>query len=58
MALLDERTHEAEEEGQQQRADMAAVDIGIRHDDDLAVPELFEIKLVADACAERGDDAA
>ena len=28
---------------------MAAVDIGIRHDDDLVVPELLKIKLVSDA---------
>ena len=35
---------------------MAAVDIGLRHDDDLVVPELFEIKLVSDACAEGCDD--
>ncbi len=35
---------------------MAAVDIGIGHDDDLVVTEFFEIKLVSDACAESCND--
>ena len=34
---------------------MCAVDIGIRHDDDLVVAEFFEVELVPDARAE-GDD--
>ena len=41
VSLLDERTHEAEEERQKQRADMRAVDIGIGHDDDFVVAELL-----------------
>ena len=35
---------------------MAAVDIGIGHDDDLVIPELVEVEFVADAGAERRDD--
>ena len=35
--VVDQRLHVAEEEGQQQRADVAAVHVGVGHDDDLAV---------------------
>ena len=38
--LLDEFGHLAEEESQQQRADVAAVDVGVGHDDDLLVAQL------------------
>ena len=55
MTLLDKRAHIAEEEGQQQRSDMRAVDIGIRHDNYLVVAKLCYIKLVAYSGAE-GDD--
>ena len=37
IALLDERTHEAEEEGQHKGADVRTVNVGIGHDDDLVV---------------------
>ena len=51
--------HLPEEEGQQQRADMAAVDVGVGHDDDLVVAQLVGVELVAaDAGAERGDQRA
>ena len=42
-----------EEEGQKQRLDVRTVDIGIRHDDNLAVSQLFDIKFVADSRTER-----
>ena len=59
MAALDQRPHLAEEEGQQQRADMRAVDVGVGHDDDLVVAQLVEVEVVAaDAGAERGDQRA
>jgi hypothetical protein len=45
----------AEEEREQQRADVAAVDVGVRHQDDLVIAELTEVLLLADARAERGD---
>ena len=48
--------HIAEKEGQQERADMGAVNVGIRHDDNLVVAELFEVKFVADTGTQRGDD--
>ena len=56
IALLDERAHEAEEEGQHQGADVRTVDVGIGHDDYLVVSELIDVKLVADARAQRGYD--
>ncbi len=46
----------AVEEREQQRADVRTVDIGVGHDDDLVVPELREIELLADAGARRGDE--
>ena len=47
------------EEGQHQRADMGAVDVGVRHDDDLVIAQLVGVELVAaDARAERGDQRA
>ena len=55
-AGLHQRTHVAEEEGQQQRADVRAVHVGVGHDDDLAVTALGRIELVvADAAADGGD---
>ena len=48
--------HLAVEEGQQQGADMGAVDIGVGHDDDLVIAQLVGVELLApDAGAERGD---
>ena len=55
MALLDERAHKAEKESQKQRADVRAVDVGIGHEDDLAVAELGDVKVLAKARAEGGD---
>ena len=51
--------HLAEEEGEQQRADVRAVDVRVGHDDDLVVAELVDVEVVApDAGAERGDQRA
>jgi uncharacterized protein YunC (DUF1805 family) len=51
--------HLAEEERQQERANVRAVHVGVRHDDDLAVAQLREVELVAaDAGAERHDEVA
>ena len=44
----------AVEERQQQRADVRAVDVRVRHDDDAVVTQLGEIEVLdADAAAER-----
>ena len=56
VPLFDQRTHKAEEKRQQQCADMRTVNIGIRHNDDLAVTQLFNVKIVADPRAERRND--
>src|SRR3546814_10519460 len=54
MAALDQLRHLPEEEGEQERADVAAVHIGVGHDDDLVVAQLIDVELVAtDAGAER-----
>ena len=55
IALLDQRPHEAEEEGQQQRPDMGAVHIGIRHDDDFMIAQLGVVKFVTDTRSQRRD---
>ena len=52
MALLDERAHIAEEEGQHQGADVRAVHIGIGHDEHLVVPQLGDVELLANAAAQ------
>src|SRR3546814_20959832 len=54
MAALDQLRHLPEEEGEQERADVAAVHIGVGHDDDLVVAQLIDVELVAtDAGSER-----
>ena len=56
VTVFDEGAHIAEEEGQQKGADVGAVHIGIRHDDDLVVAELVDIEILAQSRAERDDD--
>ena len=59
MAALDQFRHLAEEEGQKQRTNVGAVDVSIRHDDDLVVTQLVGVELVlADRGAERSDQRA
>src|SRR6266404_593091 len=59
MAAIDQLRHLPVEERQQQGADVGAVDVGVRHDDDLVVAQLLDVELlVADAGAERGDQRA
>ena len=58
VAGADDVGHLAVEEGQQQGADMRAIDIGVGHDDDLVIAQLFEVELVADAGAHRLDQRA
>ena len=53
---LDQVRHLAVEEGQQQGADVRAVDVGVGHDHDLVIAQLVEAELLAaDAGAERLD---
>ena len=59
MPRLDDLRHLTIEEGEQQRADMRAVDVCVGHDDDLVVAQLFEVEiLAADAGAQRLDERA
>ncbi len=59
MAALDELGHVAEEEGEQQGADVRAVDVGVGHEDELAVAEARGVEVfLADAAAEGGDHGA
>src|SRR4029077_6098459 len=55
-ALLDERFEVSIEERQQQGADVGAVDVRVGEQDRLAVAELRDVEVVADAGTERGDD--
>jgi len=48
-----------EEEREQQGADVGAVDVGVGHEDDLAVADFGRVEVVLrDACAEGSDHAA
>ena len=58
VALLDDVGEVAVEEGEQQGADVRAVDVGVGHDDDLVVAQLAEVEVVADAGAQGGDQRA
>ncbi len=59
VSALNQLRHLAVEERQQKRADMRAVDIGVRHQDNLVVTELRNIKFIpANAGAERHDKVA
>ena len=56
VAAFDQFRHLAEEECQDQRADMRAIDIGIGHDDDLVVAQFLDVELIPpDAGAQCGD---
>lgn len=56
MAALDNFRHLTIEEGQQQRTDVRAVDVGIGHDDNAVVAQLIRVVLIpANAAAQRGD---
>ena len=64
VAALDEALHLAVEEGEQQRADVRAVHVGVGHDDDLVVARLVGVEAadgfvaLADAGADGGDEGA
>ena len=59
MTALDDLRHLAEEERQEQRADVGAVNVRIRHDNDLVVAQLLDVEVLgADTGAKRGDERA
>ena len=47
VTALDQHRHLAVEEGQQQRADVRAVDVGVGHDDDAVVAQLVDVEVLA-----------
>ena len=55
MAFRDQFRHIAEEEGQQQRADVAAVNVRIGHDDDAVIAQVFHVEVFIDTGADGGD---
>ena len=46
----------AVEECEQQRADVRSVDVGVRHDDDLVVAQLFQVEVFTADAAAKGRD--
>jgi hypothetical protein len=56
VPALDQLGHLPVEKGQQQRPDMAAVDVRIAHEHDAVVSQVVDVEVVlADAGAERAD---
>ena len=56
IAALDQLGHLAIEKGEEQRADVRAVDVRIGHDDDAVIAQFLRVVLLlADAAAERRD---
>ena len=57
VAAFDQLSHLAVEEGEQQGADVGAVDVGISHDDDAVIAQLFRFEVFrANARAQRGNE--
>ena len=57
VAALDQLGHLPVEEGEQERADVGTVDVGVGHDDDAVVAQLLGVVLLlADAAAQRRDE--
>src|SRR5436190_6770056 len=58
VALVDHLRHVAVEEGQQQRPDVCAIDVGVGHDDDPVVAKLGRVEALADPRTESDDQRA
>ncbi len=58
MPFLEQVRHIAVKEGEQQGPDVRAIHIGISHDYDAGIPELFHIKILANPCSHGGDHGA
>jgi len=56
MTPFDELSHLAEQERQQQRPDVAAVDVGVGQQDDLVVADLLDVEVLAEAGADGRDE--
>ena len=53
--LFDQLRHIAEEERQQQRADVTAIHVCIGHNDDAAIAKTFQVKVFPNASAQSRD---
>src|SRR2546430_1865858 len=58
VTLVDHLGGVAEEKREQKRADVAAVDVRVGHGHDAVIANLFDVEVVADAGAHRGDEVA
>src|ERR1019366_6556017 len=56
MPVVDELGHLAKEERQQQGANVAAVNVGVGHQDDLVVANLGDVEIRFDAGPNGGDE--
>ena len=56
VAVLNQLRHEAEEQGQKQRGNVLAVNVGIGHEHDLVVAQLLDIEFLVDAGTQRGNN--
>ena len=56
MSLCYQRLHVAEEEGQQQSANVRAVNVGVAHDYDASVAQFCHVEMFAHAYAYSRDD--
>ncbi len=52
MTLFHKRLHVAEEEGEQERADMRAVHVGVGHQHNVVIAQAAEVKVLANICAQ------
>ena len=56
MAVLNQLRHKAEEQGQKQRGNVLAVNVGIGHEHDLVVAQLLDIEFLVNASTQRGNN--
>src|SRR3989440_3995603 len=58
VAAIEERTHVAEEQGEEEGRDVLAIHVRVGHRDDFVISHLLGVELLADARADRGDERA
>src|ERR1700730_7678520 len=54
----DHRQHVAEEEGEKQSTDVRAIDVSVRHQNHMVIPQLTDVEPLTNPGAERGDEVA
>ena len=58
VSLFNQGTHVAEQQGEQQGCNVLTVNVGVGHDDDLAVAQFRQVEVFADSRSECGDQGA